>query len=603
MFLVWYMTMAELLVFGRLYPIFITGSEEESDASEDEEDMLFLGIPRVIRSTMETPLDEDDAADDEGAGGDLASAEESAPGGDSSLDVPHTATHQPWSLYDFNWKEFSDSPVSPESRRETFFQNNVGPTIPRVDPYDIFIDIWDRPIMEHIALETNKYAQQVAAQMMETNTLKPTSRISRWVDTSVDELYVFFAIILAMGVVVNTRLEEYWTATVDIFQTPGFSVHMSIDRFKLLSKCIHFNDNDMFTLELDDSEAKLFKIKPIVDHLNYKFQVLYTPTQNIALDESLLMWKGWLQMSQMIPNKAARRGLKTYEVCESQTGYLWRFEIHSHKRPPHLQNVDDPVAAPVPSIVLRLVQGLEHKGYTLWMDNYYNSPSLARRLKTLGFDCVGTLRTDRKFVPQALHSLTKRNMRTGQVAGLSSGDLDVIVWKDVNRVSMISTYHGNAQRTIRGSTKPVLILDYNIMMGGVDKKDQLLAMYPVERKRTRVWYKKFFKRLLNISILNSYVIHRKSSPSLQSTSFSHRQFRIKLIKSILSKHFTPSNPIPLGPAQYQSVDITHRLDQYPMRGRQRMRRWCTVCKKQTNTYCVGCNKTACLGSCFVNIHS
>lgn len=39
---------------------------------------------------------------------------------------------------------------------ETFSQINVGPTTPILDPYDIFIEIWDRKIMEHIASETNK---------------------------------------------------------------------------------------------------------------------------------------------------------------------------------------------------------------------------------------------------------------------------------------------------------------------------------------------------------------------------------------------------------------------------------------------------------------
>lgn len=230
------------------------------------------------------------------------------------------------------------------------------------------------------------------------------------------------------------------------------------------------------------------------------------------------------------------------------------------------------------------------------MDNFYNSPCLARRLKCLGFDCVGTLRTDRKFVPQALNSLTKRNMRLGQISSLTSGDVDVMVWRDTNRVAMISTYHGNGHQTIRGSTKPILILDNNIMIGGVDKKDQLLAMYPVERKRTQMWYKKLFRRLLNASVLNSFVIHKHSSSSL-----SHRNFRVTLIKSLLSKHSSP-RPIPSATTQ-NKVDVTHRVAEFPKGKHQRMRRACTVCKKQVHTFCVGCGKTVCIDPCFLTIHS
>lgn len=164
----------------------------------------------------------------------------------------------------------------------------------------------------------------------------------------------------------------------------------------------------MCALNLEASEAKLFKIQPVLDHLNDKFQNLYNLHQNIALDESLLQWKGWLDINQLIPNKSATVGIKTYEICESQTGYLWRFEVHAFKKSSPQQS-QDPLKASTPSIVLRLIHGLENRGHTLWMVNFYNSPCLARRLKVLGLDCVGTLRTNRIFVPEALHNLTKKN--------------------------------------------------------------------------------------------------------------------------------------------------------------------------------------------------
>lgn len=55
---------------------------------------------------------------------------------------------------------------------------------------------------------------------------------------------------------------------------------------------------------------------------NDKFHIQYNLHQNISLDESLLQWKGWLEMYQLIPYKAATVGIKTYEICASQTGYL-----------------------------------------------------------------------------------------------------------------------------------------------------------------------------------------------------------------------------------------------------------------------------------------
>ena len=47
--------------------------------------------------------------------------------------------------------------------------------------------------------------------------------------------------------------------------------------------------------------------------------------ENIAVDESLTLWKGRLGIKTYLPLKFAKFGIKSYEVCESSTGYLWQF--------------------------------------------------------------------------------------------------------------------------------------------------------------------------------------------------------------------------------------------------------------------------------------
>ena len=60
------------------------------------------------------------------------------------------------------------------------------------------------------------------------------------------------------------------------------------------------------------------------------------------------------------------------------------------------------------TIVLSLVEPLLKKGHTLWMDNFYNSPALAQRLKSMKTDCVGTLCLSRKDVPQRVKEMKLR---------------------------------------------------------------------------------------------------------------------------------------------------------------------------------------------------
>jgi hypothetical protein len=46
------------------------------------------------------------------------------------------------------------------------------------------------------------------------------------------------------------------------------------------------------------------------------------------------------------------------------------------------------------AIVLPSVETLLEKGHKVWLNNFYNSPALARLLKHTGIVCVGTLQCD-----------------------------------------------------------------------------------------------------------------------------------------------------------------------------------------------------------------
>jgi hypothetical protein len=52
---------------------------------------------------------------------------------------------------------------------------------------------------------------------------------------------------------------------------------------------MHFSSIDSKDTYL--GPPKLFKICPVILYLNRKFQTLYIPDQNIAIDESSALWK------------------------------------------------------------------------------------------------------------------------------------------------------------------------------------------------------------------------------------------------------------------------------------------------------------------------
>ncbi|CAB3262184.1 unnamed protein product [Arctia plantaginis] len=376
--------------------------------------------------------------------------------------------------------------------------------------------------------------------------------MSRWKDTTSDEMWRFLSVLMIQSLVVTNVEREYWYPKYKQLRIGEIGDIMPFNRYLLLKRCLHFTDN----ATLPEHPSKLQKILPIVNHLNSKFSSLYLPEQNVAIDESLLLWKGRLSFSQRISTKRAREGIKSYELCESRTGYLWKMEVYSGKghvhgpqeasadgvEPRQEVEIDEPENSTA-QIVYNLLRPLFGRGHTVVMDNFYNSPLLSRLLKyKYHTDTMGTLRLNREFVPEALKVKTKKNMRQGEVCFSSTRDISILTYMDKNVVPMISTFHkpevGGIAKYGYYRYKPKVILDYNIAMGGIDRKDQLLSSYPMERSRNLCWYKKLFRRLLNVSILNASIIYGHG----RNRKITTRSFRLQLLEQILEKYRT-SNQI------------------------------------------------------------
>lgn len=313
-------------------------------------------------------------------------------------------------LLHFDWR---GEPDNFEGVREEFTVPSTGPKFDNgeLTPLEVFVKIWDASIIDHIVRETNRYG----ANLVALNT-KPCSRLNRWKDVTGDEIRRFFAIFMLQSLVINNVEREYWYPMLDELQIGNFKDIMPFNRFVVIKRCLHFVDN----ASLRSPYTKLDKIIPIIEHLNQKFSSLYLLEQNVAIDESLLLWKGRLSFAQKIATKRARVGIKSYELCESRTGYLWRMEVYTGKGHAHVAQVgepeergeelekDEPESATV-QIVLNLMRPLFNKGHTLIMDNFYNAPLLSRLLKVQHkTDSMGTLRLNREFVPEALKKNQKR---------------------------------------------------------------------------------------------------------------------------------------------------------------------------------------------------
>ena len=131
-------------------------------------------------------------------------------------------------------------------------------------------------------------------------------------------------------------------------------------------------------------------------------------------------------------------GIATFELCESRTGYLWCFLVYTGKNTVIQSSLITPDTPKTAAIVLELLEHLFGRGNPLWLDNLFNRPELARRLKIKhSTDFVGTLKLNRMDVPKVAKN---KKLERGEIIARNWSPVTILKWRDKNNLTMVSTY-------------------------------------------------------------------------------------------------------------------------------------------------------------------
>lgn len=123
---------------------------------------------------------------------------------------------------------------------------------------------------------TNIYA----AQLLQLRTLKLNSRLKRWKDVTAKEMRKFIGVYLLTGMIDFPTTECYWKKT----------------RLYYL-RCWHFVDNR------SQHCGRLYKIQPLIDKVIHTSRKIFTPGDTIAVDESMVGFRGKLNIRTYNPRK------------------------------------------------------------------------------------------------------------------------------------------------------------------------------------------------------------------------------------------------------------------------------------------------------------
>ena len=180
------------------------------------------------------------------------------------------------------------------------FTSRTGPTVDIPEsPLEVFELFFSDDLLDNIVEESNRYAAQVMGD----------ERYREWRKITKEEVKAFFGFSILMGIDHLPSVDDYWSKDPLLHYAP-IADRIPRWRFREISRYLHFVDNDHLAPRGDPAHDRLGKVRPLIDHLSSKFETLYQPSKNVAVDEAMIKFQGRLSLKQYMPKKPIKRKIK-----------------------------------------------------------------------------------------------------------------------------------------------------------------------------------------------------------------------------------------------------------------------------------------------------
>lgn len=400
------------------------------------------------------------------------------------------------------------------------FTQRTGPDVPltyKSEPSEFFDLFLGPAFFESCATQTKLYAS-----------LRGNTEFC----VTPDDMRTFFYCNIMFGIHVLPNLYNYWSSD-PLLKVSAIADVISRNRYLELSRYFHINDNSTYIPKGTEGHEPMHKVLPMIELVKDACTKYFRPGIAISVDEAMIPFKGRLSFKQYIKGKPCPWGVKVWCLADSATGYLVSFYFYTGKE----EGLTMPNGLGY-SVVWSLAQHFLHKFHHLYFDNFFSSVKLAQDLLDHQTYSCSTVRRNRKGWPADLKT-TK--IPPGTVKFRQCGNMVACLWHDKREIAILSTNSSprtdDVTRNLKGTsgvTKavPLPVLAYNNNMGGVDLNDQLRSYYPCGRKsfkwwRCCVWY------LLEVSIINAYLLYKNMPRPPQARVLTHLQFQLAIARHLL----------------------------------------------------------------------
>lgn len=219
---------------------------------------------------------------------------------------------------------------------------------------------------------------------------------------------------------------------------------------------------------------------------------------------------------------------------------------------------------------MKIMEPYLDMGLNVCCDNFFTTKQLAEDLLDRKTTLLGTVRGNKKFLPQ----ISKKKMKKFESKILYTErniSLTTYQSKEKKTVHLLSSMHRNVSID-RDSRKllPETVKDYNELKCSVDIADKMMKDHTTKVPAKR-WVMQVFYNLLDMSILNSYLLYVAVNKSKIS--------RLNYMKMLVDELIGKVN-------ERETIVTADRFSS--------LRTCCiTKCKNKTNRVCFECRKPIC----------
>ncbi|KAM4593218.1 piggyBac transposable element-derived protein 3 [Odontesthes bonariensis] len=398
-------------------------------------------------------------------------------------------------------------------------------------PLDYFEQYVDRDLMTLISECSNAMSLSKSGDLL---------------NMTVDEVYHFFGACILMSCIRYPTIRMYWSKALKI---TAITDKFTRARFFKLREAIKVVIDDDVPEDLRVLD-KFWKVRPFLDRILRGCWAQNRP-DCASIDEQMITFTGACPCRQCLPMKQNPVGIKNF-VCATADGIVLDFELYQGTNS-LIGKVEKPEGMGLGSLVMeRLCQTL-HRGTKVYCDRFFTTIKGAQQMMEKGVYMTGTIMKNR--LAGAKHKLPSNKAMKDAGRGTSSevstedGKLCVVKWYDNKPVLMMSVVHGtqpedtcqlwdNKLKQYVTVSRPCIVREYNLKMGGVDLIDRMISYYRMST-RTKKWTMRMIMHFTDLALANSWLLYRKDHPICagpKTRPIQFLEFRMEVAQILLAQH-------------------------------------------------------------------